>query len=149
MKYTGTDEGRAKRGYWKYLKELRMLARNNRNNPTETEKVVWEILRRRFYQYKFTRQKPIDRFIVDFYCSKLLLAVEIDGEIHDQRKERDKGRDNILGAMGILTARFINSEVLNSNIFIDRMGKIIDIRSKEISVLPFIKGRTFKEKGLL
>ena len=91
MKYSGTSEGRTKLGYWKYLEELRILARKNRNNPTETEKIVWEILRRRFYQYKFTRQKPINRFIIDFYCSKLLLAIEIDGDIHKKSINKDKG----------------------------------------------------------
>jgi very-short-patch-repair endonuclease len=126
-----------------------MLARQNRNNPTESEKIVWGILRRRFYQYKFTRQKPIDRFILDFYCSKLLLAIEIDGRIHEKSLERDKGRDIILGAMGILTVRFNNNEVIDNNIFIDRMGEIINKRSKEVLVLPFIKGRTFKERGLV
>jgi leucyl-tRNA synthetase len=150
MKYSGTDGVRAKLGYWKYLKELRELARKNRNNPTEAEKIVWEILRRRFYQYKFTRQKPIDRFIVDFYCSKLLLAVEVDGEIHKKSFEKDKGRNNILEAMGILTVRFKNDEVLkNANLFIDKMREVVTKRSNEVLVLPFIKGRTFKEKGLV
>jgi len=149
MKYTGTDEGRTKLGYWKYYEELRILARQNRNNPTEAEKMVWEILRRRFYQYKFTRQKPINRFIIDFYCSKLLLAIEIDGGIHEKSLERDKGRDSILGAMGISTVRFTNNEIVDNNIFIGKIGEIINKRSKEILVLPFIKGRTFKERGLL
>lgn len=149
MKYTGTDEGRTKLGYWKYYKELRELARINRNNPTETEKIVWEILRKRFYSYKFIRQKPIRNFIVDFYCSKLLLVIEVDREIHDKSIERDRGRDEILKAMGILTIRLKNKGIVNSLDLVDKIKNVVEMRAKEILVLPFIKGRTFKEKGLV
>ena len=78
-----------------------------------------------------------------------MLAIEIDGKIHEKSLERDKGRDGVLGAMGILTVRFTNNEVVNNTIFISKIGQIIDKRSKEILVLPFIKGRTFKERGLV
>jgi len=150
MKYWGTDKGRSKIGYWKYLKELRSLAKNNRNRPTEAEEIVWEVVRKRYLGYKFTRQKPIDRFIVDFYCSKLLLVIEVDGGIHTNSIERDLARDSILKAMGILTVRFDNDEVLKEkNKFSEKINKIILERSKEFGVLPLIKGRTIEERGLL
>jgi len=74
---------RTNRGHIRYLEELRELSRMNRNNPTEAEYIMWQFLRKN--KYKFVRQKPILRFIVDFYCKKLLLAIEIDGEIHNKR----------------------------------------------------------------
>ena len=67
--------------YNKYLVEK---ARHYRKNPTKAEKYIWKILlkNKQLNGYKFTRQKPLSKFIVDFYCSKLLLAVEIDGGYH-------------------------------------------------------------------
>jgi len=98
-----------------YLLELRELARKNRKNPTEAEEVMWQrILRYNDLGYKFTRQKPIGRFIVDFYCSKLNLAIEIDGSSHDKRKGYDQARDLFLKQIGIKTIRFTNEEVLNN-----------------------------------
>lgn len=52
-------------------------------------------------------------FIVDFYCSELLLIIEIDGEVHDFQKQRDKERDNILKEkFGLRILRYSNEEVL-------------------------------------
>lgn len=132
MKYRGSGEGRSKIGYWKYLKELRSLAKENRKKPTEAEEIVWEIIRKRILGYKFTRQKPIARFIVDFYCSKLLLVLEVDGEIHQKSLEKDRGRDEILEAMGIKTFRFRNSEIIGKeNEFRRKLKDIIAERSIE------------------
>jgi len=62
--------------------------------------------------YKFLRQKPINRFILDFYCSELNLAIEIDGNSHDRKKGYDEVRDKFLKQIGIKTIRFTNDEVL-------------------------------------
>ena len=73
----------AGRGHLKYLNELRSLSRKNRLEATETEKILWnKVLKGRKTGYKFLRQKPIYRFILDFYCRELLLAIEIDGAYH-------------------------------------------------------------------
>ena len=68
------------------------------------------------------RQKPIDRFILDFYCYELCLAIEIDGESHINKKDRDCLRDRFLKCCGIETLRFTNEEILNN---MDRVEKII------------------------
>jgi very-short-patch-repair endonuclease len=97
-----------------YLKELRLLARKNRNNPTDAEKIMWdEVLRDKRTGYIFLRQKPIDRFIADFYCSELNIVIEIDGSSHNIRKGYDEARDLFLKQVGIKTIRFTNDEVLN------------------------------------
>ena len=64
--------------------------------------------------YKFVRQKPINRFILDFYCSELNLAIEIDGSSHDRKKGYDEARDKFLQQIGIKTIRVTNNEVLNN-----------------------------------
>ena len=86
-----------KRGHLKYLEELRTLSRNNRTNATRTENIVWyEILKNNRTGFKFLRQKPINKFILDFYCKELLLAIEVDGKYHDKRINYDEARDKFL-----------------------------------------------------
>lgn len=97
-------------GNLRYLADLRQLAKQNRRNSTEAEGMMWKRLKK--LKYPFLRQKPINRFIIDFYCSKLLLAVEIDGDSHDKKKNYDRGRDEMLESVGIKTVRFRNENVL-------------------------------------
>jgi very-short-patch-repair endonuclease len=86
-----------------------------RNHPTVAEERLWKFLRmRQVAGYKFRRQCSVDSFIVDFYCSKVRLAVEIDGGVHDS-KERisyDKERKEYLAKYGISILRFTNVDVL-------------------------------------
>lgn len=74
-------------GFLRYDTRLKERARENRKNPTIAENLAWEKIfsRKQFYGFKFTRQKMLSGFIVDFYCSALQLVVEIDGEIHKNR----------------------------------------------------------------
>ena len=61
------------RGVFNYNLNLKQAARKNRKRPTDPENKIWtEILSNQKLDYKFSRQKPLDNFIVDFYCSKLL-----------------------------------------------------------------------------
>jgi len=129
MKYLVDIEAKTRRGNIKYLDKLREISRNNRNNPTQAEFIMWQFLRKNKFGYKFTRQKPIFRFILDFYCSELLLAIEIDGDSHDSKTVYDLERDRYLEKMNIKTIRFTNDEVLNNFL------KLKDV------LLPLIKGR--------
>jgi len=95
--------------------ELFRYAQEMRKNPTESEKVLWNILRKfRYKGYIFRRQHPIDIFIADFYCHKLKLIVEVDGEVHDseQAMEYDDGRSAELEKYGLNIIRFTNYQVL-------------------------------------
>ncbi|MDP4009600.1 MAG: endonuclease domain-containing protein [Candidatus Shapirobacteria bacterium] len=114
MKYLLDVEAKTKRGNIKYLDNLRAIARKNRNNPTQSEFIMWQYLRKNSFGYKFTRQKPIFRFVLDFYCSKLLLAIEVDGNSHDLKSDYDSERNKYLERMNIRTIRFTNDEVLNN-----------------------------------
>lgn len=96
-----------------YISELTHMAKINRHQLTEAEDIIWQkILRYNKTGYKFSRQKPINRFIADFYCSKLNLAIEIDGGSHIKKKENDKLRDKFLSQIGMQTIRFTNEEIL-------------------------------------
>ena len=69
-------EARTSGGNIRYLDQLRELTRKNRLNPTESENLFWRLLiKKDNLNYRFLRQKPIGRFILDLYCSKLLLAI--------------------------------------------------------------------------
>jgi very-short-patch-repair endonuclease len=63
--------------------------------------------------YDFDRQKPIDNFIVDFYCKDLMLAVEIDGESHYGNKARDEKKDRRLNELRVTVLRFDDTEVVH------------------------------------
>ena len=100
---------------------LRTLARNNRLNLTKSESRLWyEYLSKRPKGLKFLKQKPIGRFIADFYCSKILLVIEIDGKSHIGRSNYDQGRDLEFLRRGIKTIRFTDEMVMKN------LNKIID-----------------------
>jgi very-short-patch-repair endonuclease len=90
-------------------------ARRMRREPTEAESISWEAVRVRVnvLGLKFRRQHPAGGFILDFYCARLKLAVEIDGGIHELRPERDEERTHALSRLGIRVIRFSNDEILN------------------------------------
>ena len=107
-------EGRTKKGNWRYLEELRILARNNRKSLTKSEAKLWyEYLSKRPLGFKFLKQKPIGRFVADFYCSEILLVIEIDGNSHKGRENYDEGRDAEMSERGIKTIRYTDWQVMN------------------------------------
>ena len=102
--------------YLPYKRKLTKLARQNRKNPSPAEKKIWyEVLcRKQFEGYKFTRQKPIGGYIVDFYCSKLQLVIEIDGDSHAENKKYDEARTQVLSQLGLRVLRYTNRDVCNN-----------------------------------
>ena len=99
------------------------FAREMRKNPTPAEeKMRHEILKHRPWGYKFTRQKPLWSFIVDFYCAKLSFAIELDWEVHKKNKEYDKERTCFLSSHWVSVVRYWNNEVMKN---VDRVYKDI------------------------
>mgnify|MGYP001426055340 CR=1 FL=1 len=89
------------------------VARRLRASQTNAERALWLRLRdRRLGGWKFKRQAPIDRFIVDFYCAGGKLVIELDGGQHAIGTSRDTERTQALSAMGYLVLRFWNNDVL-------------------------------------
>ena len=100
---------------YKHNPKLTPLAKNLRKNMTKEERKLWyEFLRD--YPERFLRQKVIDDYIVDFYCHRAKLAVELDGSQHYEEKEKiyDEERTKHLSEFGIEVIRFSNSDVLNN-----------------------------------
>jgi very-short-patch-repair endonuclease len=90
-----------------YSKDLKQRSRELRNNSTLAEVLLWnQLKRRKMLGYQFMRQKPIHHFIVDFYCSKMKLVIEIDGESHWLRFGEDRRRQEYLEQLGFHVLRF-------------------------------------------
>ena len=95
---------------------LKELARQLRNNSTKAEIKLWTYLRRgQMYNYDFHRQKPIDEYIVDFFCNKLQLAIECDGYSHELLDvyNKDVKKTKRLNDLGIYVIRFSDYQVVN------------------------------------
>ena len=89
-------------------------ARELRKNSTPAEKILWNHLRnRQLYGLKFRRQHPIPPFIVDFYCAKIHLVIEVDGEIHNFQQDQDQSRQEWLEENGYKVIRFTNDQIFN------------------------------------
>jgi very-short-patch-repair endonuclease len=93
-------------------KEKLQRAKELRREMTPAEKILWEELRANKLGVHFRRQQVIEGFIVDFYCHKAALVVEVDGDIHDLQKEEDERREKVLSALGLRIVRFGNDEVV-------------------------------------
>jgi very-short-patch-repair endonuclease len=91
----------------------RELARQLRRSMTPAETLLWKALRRsQLAGLHFRRQQIIDGFIVDFYCHAARLVIELDGPIHDGRKDYDAERDRILSVRSLAILRIPNDRVL-------------------------------------
>jgi very-short-patch-repair endonuclease len=110
--------------------ELFKYAQEMRKNPTESEEALWKVIKKiRSEGFIFRRQHPIDIFIADFYCHKLKLIIEAEGEIHlnDQTQEYDVGRTGELEKYGIKVLRFTNDQVINNvDLVIKQIREYID-----------------------
>ena len=97
-----------------YNKNLKDFSRKLRNNQTLGETLLWmELQKKQMRGYQFNRQKPLGNYIVDFYCKKLSLVIEIDGASHDFEEimVKDIERQRILEELGLKFLRFSEIDV--------------------------------------
>ena len=89
-------------------------SRELRKDQTEAERYLWKFLRNRHLTgRKFRRQYIFQGFILDFYCAEDKVAIELDGPIHDKRKDYDSARQKIIEDNGLRIIRFKNKMILN------------------------------------
>ena len=101
------------RPFIRYRRDLKSRARELRHDPTPAERKLWfDFLAT--HPEKFTRQKPLGRYIADFYCARVRLVIELDGDSHftDRGERYDGGRTAKLALHGIRVIRFTNLEVM-------------------------------------
>jgi very-short-patch-repair endonuclease len=95
-----------------YDPKLKQRSRELRSHSTLAEVLLWNQLKRsKMLGYPFLRQRPIHKYIVDFYCPKLKLVVEIDGESHREKFARDQIRQKNLERLGLNVLRFHDRDV--------------------------------------
>jgi very-short-patch-repair endonuclease len=102
-----------------------------RNSETKAEKLLWDKLNlKQFYGFKFRRQHAISQFIVDFYCHKLKLVIEVDGKIHNKpdNKDYDENRTIELEKFELKVLRFTNFEIEN------HMDKVLTVIRETINL---------------
>lgn len=124
----------SKRKIIPYNPKLTALARKLRNESTETEIYLWLKLKgKQMYGYDFHRQKPIDNYILDFFCYDLLLGIEVDGYSHEilEVYNKDRIKEKRMNELGITILRFSDFEVLKD------MENVI--RAIEFFILEFEK----------
>ncbi len=100
-----------------YDKQLKALSQHLRNNMTDAENMLWLRLRRKQLKGRqFYRQKIIGKYIVDFYCPRASLVIELDGGQHysEVGKTRDRTRDDVLIDIGIKVLRFSDRDVFEN-----------------------------------
>lgn len=116
-----------------YNKKLKNLARNLRKSMTDAEILVWSKIRRKQINgMQFYRQKTIGNYIVDFYCPRGKLVVEIDGGQHyeSQGARKDRERDCHLQMIGLSVLRFSDLDVLrNINGVLEEIHNYLDSSS--------------------
>ncbi len=104
-----------------------------RKNTTASEKIVWTYLRRKqILSERFLRQFTVEYYVLDFYCPRLRLAIEIDGDSHFINQDvidYDKERQAYIENLGIKFLRFRNEEVFADN---DAVINIITQKVKEL-----------------
>lgn len=99
-----------------YNPDLVPLAKTLRNNMTLGEIALWREIKNKKLKVRFSRQTPIDKFIVDFYCKDLMLAIEVDGAVHfkEGQQEKDAVRQKRLEAFGVTVIRFSDLDIKNN-----------------------------------
>lgn len=91
-------------------------AKELRLRMTKSEKLLWrELSNNEEFPWNFRNQHPANKFILDFYCHKAKLAIEVDGEYHNTRVNHlyDDDRDKVLEEFGVKTLRVSNKEIFN------------------------------------
>ena len=130
----------------RYSEKLKNPARDLRRNLTDSEQVLWHRLRaKRILGVQFYRQKPLGRYIVDFFAPRVKLVVEVDGSQHFEGNHlrKDKHRDQYLFGLGLKVLRFDSRVVLTET---DAVVEVIYKETKERLGLeippnpPFLKG---------
>ena len=109
--------------------KLKFARRKLRNEMTQAEVLLWDrIKNNQILGYKFRREYSVGPFILDFYCTKLRLAIELDGGQHadEKQEEYDKGRTNYLNDHNIQVIRYWNNDVIENmdSVYFDILNRV-------------------------
>ena len=127
--------------YLPYNAALVERAKVLRQQPTAAESRLWHEFLSRF-PYRVLRQRPIHYFIVDFYCARLKLVIEVDGAVHftADAEAHDAERTQILAGYGLRVIRFTNQQVM------EEFEAVCRRIEGEIPLAPLERGNRRKEE---
>ena len=112
----------------KVTKEKVERSRELRREMTPTEDLLWQEVRAKKLGVRFRRQQIIAGFIVDFYCHRAALVIEVDGDIHDLQQEEDARREEVLREMGLTIVRFRNENAIQDlPMIVERIRILISV----------------------
>jgi very-short-patch-repair endonuclease len=119
-----------------YNRNLIEPAKELRAHPTKAEKLLWQRLQLKHLDFKFYRQKPLGNYIVDFFCPKAHLVIEVDGGHHFTQtgKENDRLRDEYMKSLELTVLRFSNSDATNNT------DKVVESINKILLYPPLERG---------
>lgn len=126
-----------------YNRNLKPPAKKLRKEMTMCETILWKALKeKQMMGFDFDRQRPIDNYIVDFYCKDLMLAIEVDGLSHsyENAAERDAIRQKRLEEMGVRFLRFDDADIKTN------INGVLDIIREWILAHPELVGRVDEER---
>ncbi|MBC8770207.1 DUF559 domain-containing protein [Arenibacter sp. BSSL-BM3] len=109
-----------------YNPKLKELARDLRNNSTKAEIILWLKLKsKQMYGYDFHRQKPINNYILDFFCQELMLGIEVDGYSHGivEVYNKDLIKEEKMNNLGVGILRFTDDQILRD---MDNVLRVIE-----------------------
>jgi very-short-patch-repair endonuclease len=137
-----------RRHFIPYRRDLKRRSQALRRDPSPAERKLWyEFLRD--LPVKFTRQKPLGRYIADFYCASRMVVIELDGDSHfsDRAQRYDKSRTAALSAEGIRVLRVMNTDVMqNFEGVCETIRRVLDAEPKNpplaSSLPPYQGGET-------
>ncbi|MCM4164545.1 MULTISPECIES: endonuclease domain-containing protein [unclassified Arenibacter] len=120
-----------------YNPKLKELARELRNNSTKAEIILWLKLKtKQMYGYDFHRQKPVDNYILDFFCQELMLGIEVDGYSHGivEVYNKDVIKEGKMNSLGITILRFTDNQILRDmeNVLRAIEGYILDYEEENV-----------------
>jgi very-short-patch-repair endonuclease len=99
-----------------YRKNLKQNSKALRNHSTLSEVLLWREIKAKKLGVNFNRQRPINNYILDFFCPELFLAIEIDGASHNEKEKYDEKREKRLIESGIKVLHFSDNQV-KKNLF--------------------------------
>jgi very-short-patch-repair endonuclease len=120
----------------KYNPKIRERAKSISRQMTKAEQILWfNMLKSRQQEgFKFVKQKQVFSYIVDFYCSELLLVIELDGSSHNDKIEYDKQRDAFLRSCGLEVVKISNNDAEKNleGVYL-HLQKIVKLRKNKIA----------------
>ncbi|MEX0662168.1 MAG: endonuclease domain-containing protein [Balneolaceae bacterium] len=111
--------------------ETKSVCQRTKKNSTKSEVFLWNYLKRKqMHGFDFHRQRPVDDFIIDFFCQELYLGIELDGYSHllEINQVRDIRKEKRLNKFGVKLIRFWDEEIFND---LDNVLRVIEITVQE------------------